>query len=59
MPMVIKHERVFPTFAVVLLVIGIVWLLNELKVFSINIPWVPIVLIIIAIGMMVNKCKKN
>lgn len=53
-----KNEK-FPTFAVVLLVIGIVWLLNELKVFSIDIPWVPIVLIIIAVGMIINNCRRK
>ncbi len=49
----------FPTFAVVLLCIGIIWLLNELKVFSIDIPWVPIVLIVIAVGMIINRYRKK
>ena len=48
----------FPTFAVILLVVGLVWLLNDLKVLAINLPWVPIVLVIIAVGMIVNRYKK-
>lgn len=49
----------FPTFAVVLLFIGVIWLLNELNVFSIDIPWVPIVVIIIATGMLINNYRKK
>ena len=48
----------FPTFAVILLVVGIIWLLNDLNVIMVNIPWVPMVLIIVAIGMIYNKFKK-
>ena len=28
----------FPTFAVVLLVVGLVWLLNDLKVIAVDVP---------------------
>jgi len=49
----------FPTFAVILLVVGLVWLLNDLKVLAINLPWVPIVLVIIAVGMIVNRYKSK
>ncbi len=49
----------FPTFAVILLVVGILWLLNDLKIFTIEIPWVPIVVIVIAIGMLFNKFVKK
>ena len=49
----------FPTFAVILLVVGILWLLTELKVISVNIPWIPIALIIAAIGMIANNCNKK
>ena len=40
----------FPTFAVSVLVVGILWLLSDLKVITINIPWIPIMIIIVAIG---------
>ena len=48
------RDRVFPLAGVILLIIGIVWFLNELNVFTIPVPWVPLVLIVIAIGLIVN-----
>jgi len=45
----------FPTLAVILLVVGIVWSIDELGYFSINFPWIPIVLIIVSVGMIVNR----
>jgi multisubunit Na+/H+ antiporter MnhG subunit len=48
----------FPTLAIILLVVAVVWLFNELNYFSIDIPWIPVVLIIIAIGMIVNRYSK-
>jgi len=53
-----KKKRKFPTFAVILLVVGLAWLLNELKVIAINIPWVPLVLVIVAVGMIVNRYRE-
>ena len=40
----------FPTVAVILLVVGIVWLLSDLGVITVSIPWWPVILIIIAIS---------
>jgi len=48
----------FPMLAVILLVIGFIWLLTELKVITISIPWIPIVLIIIATGLIINRYVK-
>lgn len=53
-----KKKTKFPTFAVILLVVGLIWLLNELQVIAINIPWIPVVLIIIAVGMIINRYKE-
>jgi len=53
-----RHHEEFPTFAVVLLVVGIIWFLNDLKIINVNIPWVPMVLIIVAVGMIYNRFKK-
>ncbi|MFH1316044.1 MAG: hypothetical protein ABII01_00840 [Candidatus Woesearchaeota archaeon] len=49
----------FPTFAIILLVIGILWILSETKVLTVNIPWVPVVLVVIALGMIINNFKKK
>jgi hypothetical protein len=45
----------FPTLAIILLVLGVIWLLNDLDVLAINLPWIPIALIIVAVGMIINR----
>ena len=45
----------FPTFAVILLVVALIWIISELGYISVNIPWLPIIIAIIALGMIVNK----
>jgi hypothetical protein len=52
-------KRKFPTFASILLTLGILWLLNDTNILPINIPWIPVVLIIVAIGMIVNRYSDN
>ena len=49
----------FPTFAVLLLVVGILWLLSDLKVITITIPWWPVIVIVLELGWIVNSCKKG
>ncbi len=53
------HGRRFPTFAVILLVVGVLWLLSELNLFTVNIPWWPAILIVIAIGWIFNSYSKK
>ncbi|MBU1246232.1 MAG: hypothetical protein KKH88_03805 [Nanoarchaeota archaeon] len=48
----------FPTFAWIVLVLGILWLLGELGIFAASVPWLPIILIIVAIGWLVDRYKK-
>lgn len=48
----------FPTLAIILLVVGIVWLLSSMNLIAVNIPWIPLILIIIAIGMIFNKFSR-
>ncbi len=45
----------FPVLGVLLLTVGIVWLLAELKVIVIDFPWIPVVLIVIAVGIIWNR----
>ena len=49
------RQKRFPTLAIGLLLVGTIWLLNDLNVIAINIPWIPVVIIIIALGMFFNK----
>jgi len=55
---IIMRKRTFPTLALGLLIVGLIWLLNDLNIISINIPWVPVVVIIIAVGMIFNRFYK-
>jgi hypothetical protein len=51
--------RKFPMFASFLLLVGVVWLLEGLNIIRINLPWIPIILIIIAVGMIFNRFSKK
>lgn len=51
--------RKFPTFAVALLVIGAFWLFSELGWITASIPWIPIVLIIVAISWIIASYRRS
>lgn len=51
--------RRFPTFAIFILIIGIFWLLNDLEVITIGIPWVPVILIVLALGWIINSYSRK
>jgi hypothetical protein len=52
-----KTTSKFPVLAVILLVFAIVWFSSEMGYWKINVPWVPVVLAIIAIGMIFNRFR--
>lgn len=54
-----SKKEVFPTIPVIILVTGILWLINELKIFTIDIPWFPVVLIIIGIAGLIEYYKRK
>jgi hypothetical protein len=56
--MLFRKKRKFPTMAVILLIVGLVWFLNDLKVISIDIPWIPAILVIVAIGIIINRYQE-
>lgn len=49
----------FPTFAVIVLLIGVWWLLHDLGVIAFEVPWFPIILIVVAIGWIKDSYKKK
>jgi hypothetical protein len=49
----------FPTFALVVLLIGVFWLLNDLNILKVDVPWIPIVIIVVAIGWIVDHFAKK
>jgi len=50
-----KSRRKFPAFAVILLLISISWLLNDLRIITINLPWLPIILGVVAISWIIDR----
>ncbi len=48
-------RKKFPALAVILLLFALFWILSELKILIIDIPWIPVILGIIAMGMIVNR----
>lgn len=51
-------KRKFPMLATILLIFAIIWLLSDLDILTISIPWIPVVLIIVAVGMIYNRIFK-
>lgn len=50
-----RLKRKFPVLGFIILIFASLWLLREIKVVDIRLPWLPVVLIIIAIGMIFNR----
>ena len=50
-----KKNVKFPVLGLILLVVGLIWFFNEAGVWNIDIPWWPIILIAVAIGIIVNR----
>ncbi len=48
----------FPTLAVILLIFSVIWIADEIGYLHFNVPWIPVVLAIIAMGMIANRYNK-
>ncbi len=50
--------RRFPTFAVIVFVFALIWLLTDLGLIpNVDIPWLPLILLIVAFGWIINRLK--
>ena len=49
------RRKGFPTFAVIVLVLSLLYLLDSLNILATRIPWLPIILIIVASGWIVDR----
>lgn len=51
-----KKQRKFSAFWFFILVLSVIWFLNEAGIdLGIDIPWLPLIMIIIALGFFINK----
>ena len=50
-----KHK--FPLLAALLLIFGVAWLAQDLGYLNFSIPWIPVVLIAVAISMIWNRLR--
>jgi hypothetical protein len=51
------RNRKFPMFAVLVLIFTVVWLLEELGLYTLDLPWLPVILIVVALGWIVNRYR--
>jgi hypothetical protein len=50
-----RHDKeIIPIFAIFLLLAGVFWLLSDLKIIAVSVPVWPIIIIVIAVGMIAN-----
>jgi len=47
----------FPVLAVVLLLFALVWLFSDLGYWYLDIPWLPVIVVVVAIGMIFNRFR--
>ena len=52
-------KKRFPTFSVLLLLIGIVWLLAELDIILVSVPWWPVIIIALALWGIIDYMLKE
>ena len=58
--LVVKNMgRKFPTFAALVLILGLLWLAVEMHWITINIPWLPLIVVVLAAGWIVNHYTKG
>jgi len=50
-----SKKRIFPTIPVILLVTGLLWFIGELL--TIDVPWIPVILIILGIAGIIEFYK--
>ena len=51
-------EKRFPSFAIIVLVLGILWFLNGVGILTIDVPWFSVILIIISLGWIINHYRR-
>jgi len=52
--MLFKKKRAFSSFWFFVLIIAVVWLLTELGYINIGVPWLPLIVVVVALGAFIN-----
>lgn len=47
----------FSAFWAIILVISIIWFLRELGYLNLDIPWLPLIIIIVSLGALINHLR--
>jgi|SaaInlStandDraft_3_1057020.scaffolds.fasta_scaffold423636_2 hypothetical protein len=50
-------KQKFPVLAVLILILGLSWLLQDMGIMNLNLPWLPVIVVVAAIGMIWNRLK--
>jgi len=48
-------KKTFPTFWVIVLIVAALWLFQELGYFTLTVSWFPIILVLVAVGGIVDN----
>lgn len=48
-------KRRFPTLAILVLIAALIWLFSDLGYIQVNVPWIPLILIVLATGWIINR----
>ncbi len=48
------HRKRFPTIIVLLALLAVLWLLSDMGILTVNVPWIPLALLVICIGWLIN-----
>jgi hypothetical protein len=54
-----SDKKSIPMLAIMTLIIGFVWLLNDMGVIAYKIPWMPLIMILMAINWIIGYYKNQ
>ena len=50
-------KKGFPTFAVIVFVLAVLWILGDTGVLKVTVPWFPVIIAVVALGWIVNNYR--
>jgi len=52
---IFRKKKKFPILAVIILLFALIWALSDLGYLNVNIPWIPVILAIFALGWITDR----